>query len=545
MSLTQNGRPAPARETQGPRRRLFDPWLACILVAAAFLIFTNLGQRPLWQDEAETACLAVNVLETGLPHAYDGVNFVSQEERREFNADDGYLWRWSPWLQIYLSAAGMAVGGKNAFADRLPFAVAGLLCVLLTYLLIRDKFDDPVWARLSSLLLTLSAPFLLFARQGRYYSVGTLLVLVALYAFLSDWRKKWTPFVILALSMLLLFHANYLLFLSFAPCMLIAAFMVYPDRLPVKRLLLLIAVSLAIIVPAIPLYRVGRQSGMFNALLIPENLMLYFADLIMFMIPLPVLAVFAWRWRGFFLFRGRPRGERERFVLFCVLTIVGNLLVLAIIPQRFHRYIVHLYPLCCLTLAWAAMKLWRFSRSSAVIFFLLVGLTNWLNIYPLERLKLNNRPWANDFRMLTSLNVPLALHLTEILCGYPDVNAHIVEFFKTHVRPGETILAEYGDLPLQFYTGARVIGGLQGPVAETEKPDWILTRRVVRVNRDRTLFGARAFVLTLDLDQDYDRIDLPWPDETFGARAAPDEHAYIPAGPPALPLTVYHRKAGR
>ena len=37
-------------------------------------------------------------------------------------------------------------------------------------------------------------------------------------------------------------------------------------------------------------------------------------------------------------------------------------------------------------------------------------------------------------------------------------------------------------------------------------------------------------------------IELPLPDETFGSRAAPDEHAYIPAGPPALPLTIYRKK---
>ncbi len=543
QAIKTSGRKPPS----GPEKthfRAFDPWLAAILVLGAFLIFTSLGQRPLWQDEAETACLAVNVLDRGLPYAYDGVNFVSQEERREFNADDGYLWRWSPWLQIYLSAAGMAAGGKSAAADRFPFALAGLGCIFLTYLIIKKKFNDPVWARLSALLLTLSVPFLLFARQGRYYSAGTLLVLVCLYAFLSDWQNKWGPFWTVVLSMVLLFHANYLLLLSFAPCALVAAFMVYRERLPLKRLALLTALSAALIAPAIPLYRVGRQSGMFNVLLIPENLMLYFADLIMFMIPLPVLAALAWRWRGFFLFRGRPESEKERFVLFSVLIIVGNLLILALIPQRFHRYIVHLYPLCAIALSWAALRLWRFSRSSAVIFFLLVSLTNWLNIYPLERLKLNNRPWQNDFRMLTSINIPLRLYLNEILCGYPDVNAHIVEFFKTHARPGQTILAEYADMPLQFYTGLRVIGGLQGDIDPAERPDWILERRVVRVNRDRVLFGARAFTSTLDLDKDYERIDLPWPDETFGNRAAPDEHAFIPAEPPAVPLRVYRKKGG-
>ena len=526
------------------RARRFDPALAAILALGAFLLFTNLGQRPLWQDEAETACLAENVLKTGLPYAYNGVNFVSQEERREFNADDGHLWRWSPWLQIYMAAAGIAVGGKNAAADRFLFALAGLFCIFVTYALIRRHFKSAAWARLAALLLTLSVPFLLFARQGRYYSMGALLTVVVLYAFLSDWRRRAGPFLALVLAFGLLFHANYLLFLSFAPCVFLAALLVYPERLPMKRLLVLVLLVSAVVVHGILLYRVGRQSGMFDILLVPENLMLYFADLIMFMIPLPVLAALAWRWRRFFLFRGRPDSDRERFVLFCTLVIVFNLLVLALVPQRFHRYIVHLYPLCAVVLSWICLRLWRFSRSSAVILFLLLALTNWLHIYPLERTKLVNRPWQNDFRMLTSLNFPLRLYLTEILCGYPDVNEHIAAFFKTHARPGQTILAEYSDLPLQFYTGLRVVGGLQGPVSEEEKPDWVLVRRVVRVNRDRMLFGARAFTNGLDLERDYERIELSGPDETFGNRAAPNYHHFIPMEPPQKPLVVYRRREG-
>jgi len=39
-----------------------DGWLIAILAAAAFLLFFRLDHRPFWQDEAETACLARNVL---------------------------------------------------------------------------------------------------------------------------------------------------------------------------------------------------------------------------------------------------------------------------------------------------------------------------------------------------------------------------------------------------------------------------------------------------------------------------------------------------
>ncbi|NMC51017.1 MAG: glycosyltransferase [Desulfovibrio sp.] len=536
--------PMPPSGTRTALAGLLRPLPLCLLAAAAFLIFYNLGQRPLWQDEAETARLAQTVLTDGIPRAFDGKNLISQEEAREYNPDDGHVWRWSPWLQIYMAAAGLALGGENAAADRFFFALAGLAAVAMTFLLILRFFRNPAWAGLSAALLTATVPFLLFCRQGRYYSVGTLLTLTTLYAFFCDWQKKTGPLVVAALSLGLLFHANYLLFLSFVPSALACAVLLYHELLDIRRLILLTALTLAMVVPGLFLYRMGSQSGMFDILLVPENLMLYFADLIMFMIPLPVLAVLAWRWRRFFTLLERPKDPAERFVLFCALVTVLSLILLALVPQRFHRYIVHFYPLCAILLAWAGLRLWRWSKPSGALFLVLVGLTNWLNLYPLERTKLINRPWENDFRMLTSLNFPLKLYLTELFSGYPDVNAHIIDFFKKNAAPGQTVLAEYGDLPLQFYTGLRVLGGLQGPPAPDEKPDWVLMRRAVRVNRDRLLFPARAFVHGLDLERDYERIELPWPDETFGNRADPYYHYFITLEPPQVPLTVYRKKAG-
>ncbi|MEA5089849.1 ArnT family glycosyltransferase [Solidesulfovibrio sp.] len=544
--------PAPAPAATPPVASGFfarlDWALAAILVVAAFLLFYNLGQRPFWQDEAETACLAKNVLKTGLPYAFDGVNVVSQEEEREFDKTGGYLWRWSPWIQIYMQAAGFAVGGLDTAAGRVPFALAALVAIFWTYRLVRRHFGDRNWALLAATLLTLCVPYLLIGRQARYYAPGTLFVLWTLDAFLSDWQHRWPAWWAMFVSMVLLFHANYLLFLSFAPTALVAAALVFPERMAVKRLsLLTLATVVVAVVPGILLYRIGRQSGMFDILLVPENLMLYFADLCMFCIPLPVSVALVWRWRGFFTRLRRPADPGERFVLFAAVLIVFSLLFLGIVPQRFFRYIAHLLPLCAILLAWCARRLWGFSRPASVMLFFLLAFTNWLAVYPMERLKIVNRPWQNDFRMLTSLNFPIKLFVTELVCGYPDVNAAIVEFFKTHAKPGQTVLAEYGELPLQFYVdGLRILGGLQGPVPVGTVPDWVLRRRVVRVNRDRFLFGAREFTDAMDLSRDYERVPLPFADETFGNRTDdPNHHYFIPVEEPQKELEVWRRKEVR
>jgi predicted membrane-bound mannosyltransferase len=51
--------------------------ITVLLALAAFLLLFHLGQRPFWQDEAETAGLARNVLKYGVPRASGGTGSES------------------------------------------------------------------------------------------------------------------------------------------------------------------------------------------------------------------------------------------------------------------------------------------------------------------------------------------------------------------------------------------------------------------------------------------------------------------------------------
>ena len=212
--------------------RLFSP-IMIILALGAFLLLFGLDNRPFWQDEAETACLAKNVLKYGVPRAYDGVNIISQEQGHEY--DHNFLWRWSPWLQIYVAAAAFRLGGLTTFAGRLPFALMGLACIFLVYQLVRHNFGDRTWALCAAALLTCSVPFLLFARQCRYYSLGALFTLMSLYAFKEDWQSRFRPALLLCLSIGFLFYTNYLLFFSFVMPALLAGIWLYPRRVSLKK----------------------------------------------------------------------------------------------------------------------------------------------------------------------------------------------------------------------------------------------------------------------------------------------------------------------
>jgi len=519
----------------------FDPIFLAILVAAAFLLFFRLDHRPFWQDEAETACLARNVLKYGVPKAFDGVNLISQEQGREFDAD--YLWRWSPWLQIYVAAGAFQMGGLTTTAGRFPFALAGLACIWLVYLLAKRRFGDLTWARLAAGLLASTVLFLLFSRQCRYYSIGALLALVILYAFRGDWQSRFGPAALLVGSLVLLFHTNYLLFFSYAVPLLVASVLLYRRELPLRRTLILALVTALLVIPSLKLYRFGQQAGMMDFTLVPNNLGLYFTDLFQFMLPLPVAAGLLWRWRNFFLGRAGPPDEpEERFTLFLGLIILGNIAIMALVPQRFFRYVFHLYPLCALILAWVIRQVWRYHKFSGILLALLLVLTNFLHLVPMGWLGIVNRPDHNHIFMLTYPNIPLKLLVTELGYGYPDTNRSLIQFFKTQARPGETILATYGDLPLQFYTSYRVLGGLQGSISPRESPDWVAKRRITRLNRQGLFLEAEEFIRHhLRLKEDYRQEVLPYPDERFGNIPEPGYHRFLAPGEPFPHLTIHRQ----
>jgi len=528
-----------------PSHRIYRvrPLLVIILALGAFLLLFHLDHRPFWQDEAETAGLARNVLKYGVPLAFDGVNTISQEQGREY--DQNYLWRWSPWLQIYIAAAAFKLGGPTTFMGRLPFAIMGLVCIFLVYYVVQRNFSNHPWALISAALLTCSVPFLLYARQCRYYSLGALLTMICLYAFEEDWESKVVPALLLCLSTGLLFHTNYLLFFTFVVPAFLAAIWLYPQKFPLKKTAIVIVTSLLIILPGLFLFRIQAQSKIVNLALIPKNLEQYFGGLLQYLVPLPIAIYLLWRWRRIFRapFAALPQDPGERFVLFLSLVIVGNILCLSPAPQCEHRYLMHLYPLCAIILGWVILQTWRYYKIAGVLVAFLLLFTNWLYLVPMDWLTITNRPAINDRNMLTSPNLPLKLFLTELISGYPDVNSNYIRFFQTHAKAGDIILTTYGDLPLQFYTPFRVVGGLQSPISLSRPPDWVVPRWITRWNRTYRLNESELFAKEkLPLAKDYERIVLPFADEDFGNIADPYAHRFIPEERPLAKIIIYRKK---
>jgi len=162
-------------------------WLVPLLLFP-LLAFPNLGSAYLWQDEGETAVLAQCVLLHGYPFAHDGRQVVSdQADQRDLKNG---VWIWSPWLPIYTAAASFAVLGESTTTARLPFVLIAWVAALLSYGLFLELTGNRRVSRLACVLLLLSVPFLLHARQCRYYSILVLFTILHLWGYVRVVRGR-------------------------------------------------------------------------------------------------------------------------------------------------------------------------------------------------------------------------------------------------------------------------------------------------------------------------------------------------------------------
>ena len=104
---------------------MLQPRTGALLVTLAVtpLLLVHLGASALWDDEANTAIFAANVWRTGDTNAFDGTNIIAFRGGLELA---GIKNRAYPPLQYFYAAPFVGLLGRNAFAARLPFVLAGL-----------------------------------------------------------------------------------------------------------------------------------------------------------------------------------------------------------------------------------------------------------------------------------------------------------------------------------------------------------------------------------------------------------------------------------
>ncbi|MDQ3239741.1 MAG: glycosyltransferase family 39 protein [bacterium] len=166
--------------------------LILVLIVAFILRFYQLGANPpsLYWDEVALGYNAYSISQT-----------LKDEEGRFLPVDYFRSFGdFKPPVYIYLAVPAIKLFGLNEWTTRLPSAIAGLLSVFLTYLIIKKLFEDnnksnptnpfsqidSQWlAILSAFLLAVSPWHTQISRVAYEANVALLLTLLGVYAFLK------------------------------------------------------------------------------------------------------------------------------------------------------------------------------------------------------------------------------------------------------------------------------------------------------------------------------------------------------------------------
>lgn len=452
--------------------------LAFVLVASAALLFLRLGHAALWDDEANTALFAGSVWRTGdtLALLGDGHNLVAYSQGGELTDLKN---RVLPPLQYYVAALGVGPAPGSALAARLPFALCGLLTVLLLLRWFVGHGDGhgvgqgqgpptPLAAAVFGLALLGNVSFFLYARQCRYYALAILLstAIAYLYEHLRDRRQV----ALLSALSALLWAANYMSYAALYTCLAID-YLLFRRRLaqadarakdgpgdPLLRPagLALLLLPQAILIGALltvysPLGKYEGGSGpLHHARLFFWNLRdLNASEMGVGLLLLLAPVVGAWR-RDLHLVRG------------ALALLVYVAVVAAISPQpvgttrAYVRYLAPLLPLCVALSARTVLRLCE-GRGPALALC--------LSVLAFGTNALHGGPLSGDVRTLYNRAVPPDVlrstplrYLGELYAPPPSSYAMAASFVRAHVRPGQSVWVQpgYATYPLMWAAPAPV-----------------------------------------------------------------------------------------
>jgi hypothetical protein len=536
--------------------------LVVLVALAAVWVLPHLGRNCLWEDEAQTAVVAKNILSCGVPAAWDGRNLLSiYADHRDVNHGISI---WQGWLPSYLAAASMAIFGPNTFGARLPFAVAFIVLVGLFHVFLerwRSGHGCRPWV--AEVLLLTCVPLLVHARQCRYYllvPLFNLLVVEAYLGALKEFRRRHLALLILWLTALVntFFPGAILLLLALGIDLI--------RRRPARRMLAAFAIAFGIVVilnlPMAVFCRIwdrqfSGQPGYSSFPVFAMYLLRYVLTLNNYVFPaILVLSAFLLRWRAI---RWQEVFGGELTFLFgviCLTQLVGFALI-SDVP--FTRYLIGVVPFI---LVFGARCLQAVSFNRRWLLWPLVVVvagTNVFHVVPLPALQkssLQAAQWNTagveqkyldegntvfNFargEVKALINIPAGLPLVDYLRSLPNPPRgpvdYIVDYLNEHALPSDRVKISYGDLPLMFHTRLRIVNSTE--VGEPG-PDWMIFRHFSPMRMDQAFLADTA-------KYDYTRIEIPFPDLQWNNQPDPLYHYFRTPAADRAPAIVLFRKGG-
>ena len=477
-----------------------------IFLAAAYLGLWRLDNTVFWDDETETAIIAKNLLKFGHLTGWDERNLFAYSNGSLL--DDNLRPRNSP-LGYIVTAVSFRVFGISTWSGRFPFVLAGLGCLVLLALALREDFgrDSPLWIY-GVASLAFSVSFLLNIRQCRYYSLAMFFSMLTYVFYRRCLRSgRLIYFIFLPFAAVLLFYSNFLLCAAFLLGLSLVCVVFHRSELWKSRLKFFLAGSLFVLatVPYSVYYRVWYRPDIVSREIwyIRKPILIWwnFRDLNLLGVMPWIAAVGLF---CFMLYYWRQQKNIRMMVEWVVLTS-GYVLFLALFsPQATDvteiadlRYLVLTIPfLAGLT----GMFLWfihQRTRLGAFVVLAVITTTNLLGITP--------KDWK--FRWF------LPAYVKEIHHSYPTAYGEAVRFLQENAQQDDKVFAwpDCTNYPLMFYLGDKVkmccllnaqttlppakTGNLSAPLmAEENFPDWIVFFRWLPGDKELLKHFSRPYV---------------------------------------------------
>lgn len=447
--------------------KLKDYYPIMILTAlAGVLLFSNLGNQYLWQDEAETAILARRVLEYGYPKAYDGKNLVNPTIRTSFSED--YGWRYHPWGQFYITAAAFRLFGESNFSARVFFALLGLLNIPLLYILALRLTRESFTALTASVLTAFSVNYLLLMRQARYYAPAVFLVIVALI-FYSRYleKRKWSDILGVYISLTALGYTVHGMFLPVfaAICLHYFVFSFQRKTFPVFGLFIIFTAGS--VAPWFLYSNSGAHVAAISAKRLWKNFEFQIRMINKFIMPVFFfLGVYAFRliWKRRWKIKLSTEEARAVWLILPMLLLSMSAFLFA--EERNFRYLVYFIPLLAIVEGMILFRLFKFNRA---LFGCFLGLSILTGVFNMGRFECY-----------------LPKYLYEITHDYDGPVEGIVKFLNKNAKTGDEVKIIYGDMAVMFYTDLKVDN--YGIYDSDHMPEWIVFRKDWKESLDSPYF---------------------------------------------------------
>ncbi|MBF0318219.1 MAG: glycosyltransferase family 39 protein [Nitrospirae bacterium] len=500
-------------------------FLSLIFLGGVYFYLYRLDSRILWEDEAITANLAVNILKYGIPVGDDGKNRLIVTTPDDLNSDS--IWVFSPWLSEYITAGSFAIFGKGEVAARLPFAVLGFLSVIFLFYLVWDIFKDRQMALIALVLLVTSEVLILHSRQCRYYAIAVFMQVLLIFAFYQLLKRKRMGIVFIVIALTCQFYSNYV-FVPGNMLLLLCAGFVFRKKYPGIFSDIIIA---AVVVSALALVWVIYAHLWGQAMYIGRTsylhkFLFYLMQINMAMFPLLLLVLLIYfRKSEFFIGTGIPRD-----MLYFLIAMIPFQIVFVINYSSFYiRYVIVLVPAFVVLQSLILRKSPPLLRYTALGLLCLTNLIGYAGLFPFKTIRAKVPNIELQMPKITLKDI-----IMERITPYFNRTEEVIAFLRENIRPGQTLLLSgYGtEFPVIFYTNIKVISVDFIRSRLTEMPDWIIPQSVSGINE---YFSGKKFSIDIAaisgfLKDNYEMLTIDVAKSSaVGSVPEPDLYEYVTA----------------